>query len=90
MAGYLIDVTGIACTLKSTFIGSIESTDGQKVKLIGNAFPVIVSLFVLYYQYLMDFAKEARKRMLPLVLQQAFCSLKSGECLLTFHFNRSQ
>lgn len=67
VAGYLIDVTGIACTLKSTFIGSIESTDGQKVKLIGNAFPVIVSLFVLYYQYLMDFAKEARKRMLPLV-----------------------
>ncbi|MDO5424152.1 MAG: glycosyltransferase family 39 protein [Eubacteriales bacterium] len=67
IGAYLIDIEGVAYPLQSTFIGSIESTDGQKIKLIGPAFVVIVSLFLLYYQYLYDFAKEARKKNLTLI-----------------------
>ncbi|MDY3918001.1 MAG: glycosyltransferase family 39 protein [Candidatus Limivivens sp.] len=66
IGAYLIDIGEVLMPLKSTFIGSIESTDGQKIKLIGPAFVVVVSLFLLYYQYLYDFAREERKKHLSL------------------------
>ena len=56
--GYFIDIKGLLYPLQSTFIGSIESSDGQKVKFMGMAFIAVIPLFILLYQYVYDFAKE--------------------------------
>lgn len=46
---------------------SIESTDGQKIKLVGIAYVIVTAVFVMVYQAIHDFAAEKWKRWLPMV-----------------------
>ena len=65
--GYLVDIEGLLYPVGNTFIGSIESTDGQKIKLVGIAYVIVTAAFVMVYQAIHDFAAEKWKRWLPMV-----------------------
>lgn len=67
VGAYLVDIQGVLYPLHPTkFIGSIESTDGQKIKLVGAAFMVVLPLFIWIFQFLYDFSREKwRKYLFP-------------------------
>lgn len=67
LVSYLIEIEEVFYPLKSTFIGSIESTDGQKIKYVGIAFVLITAIVIWVHQYIYDYGKVGISKYLYII-----------------------
>ena len=64
---FFVEVKQIFKPLPDGFIDTFECNDMRKIIFMGTAFVVVVPLAAWGYQFFYDFARESRKKYLPLV-----------------------
>lgn len=62
--GYLIDIYGLIQPLAKTFIGSVESSDGQRIKFLNIWYIIVCCLFMCLFQIGHDYGKKYRDRVI--------------------------